>query len=82
MQQRAVPPLIVQWLLEFGHQRHDHHGGVVYYFDRHSRRLLEREAGTVVVSRLSQFLNCYAVSSTRDDGLVTVGHRCRRFNLS
>jgi hypothetical protein len=81
MQQRSIPPLVVTWLLEFGKMRYDHRGGIVYYFDSHSRRNLERVVGSRVVARLSDYLNSYAVSSTADDALVTVGHRCRRFNL-
>jgi hypothetical protein len=43
MQQRGIPPLVVDWLLRFGHMRHDHRGAIVYYFDKHSRRDLELE---------------------------------------
>ena len=81
MQQRSIPPLVVTWLHEFGRVRHDHRGGIIYYFDKHSRQNLERVVGRRVVSRLSDYLNSYAVSSTTDDTLVTVGHRYRRFNL-
>jgi hypothetical protein len=82
MQQRSIPPLIVTWLLEFGKMRYDHRGGVVHYFDNHSRRNLERAVGSRVVARLSDYLNTYAVSSASDDALVTVGHRRKRLNLS
>ena len=61
--------------------RYDHQGGVVYYFDWHSRRNLERVVGSKVVARLSDYLNAYVVSSTRGEALVTVGHRYKRFNL-
>lgn len=81
MQQRGIPPLVVTWLLEFGKMRYDHQGGIVYYFDNHSRRTLERVVGGRVVARLSDYLNTYAVSSTNDEALVTVGHRHKRFNL-
>ena len=82
MQQRGIPPLILTWLLQFGKPRYDHRGGVVYYFDKNARRTLEREVGSKVVSRLSDYLDSYAVSSTGDDTLVTVGHRYKRFNLN
>jgi hypothetical protein len=81
MQQRSIPPLVVTWLLEYGKMRYDHRGGIVYYFDSHSRRNLERAVGSRVVARLSDYLNSYAVSSVSDATLVTVGHRCKRFNL-
>jgi hypothetical protein len=82
MQQRGIPPLVVTWLLEFGKMRYDHRGGIIYYFDNNSRRNLERAVGSRVVARLSDYLNSYAVCSAGDDALVTVGHRCKRFNLS
>jgi hypothetical protein len=81
MQQRSVPPLVVAWLLDFGKVRYDHRGGIIYYFDKDARRNLERAVGRRVVSRLSDYMNVYAVSSTNDNTLVTVGHRYRRFNL-
>jgi hypothetical protein len=81
MQQRSIPPLVLTWLLEFGQMRYDHHGGIVYYFDRHSRRKLEHAVGSRVVARLSDYLNAYVVSSTGDEALITVGHRYKRFNL-
>ena len=80
MQQRAIPPLVVTWLLDFGRARHDHHGGIVYYFDKESRRNLERTVGSRIVARLWDYLDAYAVSTTSGDRVVTVGHRDRRFN--
>jgi hypothetical protein len=82
MQQRSIPPLVVTWLRDFGRSRFDHRGGVVYYFDKPSRQNLERAVGRRVVSRLSDYLDSYAVCSTSDDEIITVGHRCHRFNLS
>jgi len=81
MQQRSIPPLVVNWLLEFGQTRYDHRGGIVYYFDKHSRRNLERVVGSRVVARLADYLNAYLVSSASDEALVTVGHRYKRFNV-
>jgi hypothetical protein len=82
MQQRSIPPLVVTWLLEFGQMRYDHRGGILYYFDRHSRRNLERVVGSRVVARLSDYLNAYVVASSSDGALVTVGHRYHRLNVS
>jgi hypothetical protein len=82
MQQRGIPPLILSWLLQFGKPRYDHRGCVIYYFDKQARRALEREVGSKVISRLSDYLDSYVVSSTSDDTVVTVGHRHKRFNLN
>jgi hypothetical protein len=81
MQQRGIPPLVMNWLMQFGQMRYDHHGGILYYFDRRSRRQLEREVGSKVVARLSEFLDAYVVSSVCDETIITVGHRCKRFNF-
>lgn len=78
MQQRCVPPLVVTWLLEFGCEQYDHRGGIIHYFDKHSRRCLEQAVGRRVVARLADYLNSYAVSSVSDDVLVTVGRRYKR----
>jgi hypothetical protein len=80
MQQRGIPPLVVDWLLTFGHMRHDHRGAIVYYFDKHPRRNLERAVGRRVVAHLAQYLDAYAVSTTNGDNVITVGYRRRRFN--
>ena len=81
MQQRGIPPLVIDWLLDYGRERHDHHGAVIHYFDRQSRRALEHAAGSRVVARLSDYLDCYAVR-TVGGNLITVGHRHKRFRLN
>jgi hypothetical protein len=78
MRERGVPPLVVDWLLQFGQMHFDHRGGIIYFFDKHSRRRLEKAVGPRVVSHLSGYLNSYAVSSASDERLVTVGRRYRR----
>jgi hypothetical protein len=74
-QQRGVPPLILNWLLDYGAQEFDGRGGVVRYFDNKSVRHLEREVGHAPVARLSEYLRCYLVESARDGGVITVGKR-------
>ena len=79
MQQRSIPPLVVDWLLDFGRMRYDHRGAIVYSFDKQSRRSLERAVGSRVVARLSDYLDVYAVATASEGRLVTVGHRDKRF---
>ena len=33
MQQRAIPPLILDWLQSYGAIEHDHRGAEVHYFN-------------------------------------------------
>lgn len=42
-QQRGIPPLIVQWLDQFGEEHYDGRGAVIRYFSLASRRAMERE---------------------------------------
>ena len=63
LQQRGVPPLIAGWLLDYGEETFDGHGGVVRYFTRRSIR------------RLSEYLRCYLVQSNDDGSVITIGKR-------
>jgi hypothetical protein len=77
-QQRGIPPLIEQWLDEFGEEQYDGHGGVIRFFSRRSIRNMERIFGRAPVRRMSEYLDAYKVESTSDGGLITLGHRHKR----
>ena len=77
MQQRGVPSLILAWLLKYGATEHDGHGGHVRYFDKASKRRIGREAGVIVLRRMHELFDSYAVVAN-DGDVVTVGHRYRR----
>lgn len=78
-QQRGIPPLIMEWLFEFGMEEH-HRGRQIVYFDKRSRRSLRRAVGRQVITKLDKYMNCYLVV---DDGMViTVGHRFARIPRS
>jgi len=77
MHQRAIPPLIVKWLLQYGAAERSGGGTEMYYFTRDSRRRLARDVGDQVVNRLAALLDAYVVIS--DSGaVITAGHRFRR----
>lgn len=80
-QQRGIPPLVVQWLVQYGSVRHDKHGARICYFDLRSRKSLAREVGQNIVDRMGKLLNAYAVLSG-DDVVITVGHRTKRIHRS
>ena len=44
-QQRGIPPLIMEWLSNYGACRHDHRGAEIRYFDKQSRQALARDVG-------------------------------------
>lgn len=79
MQQRSIPPIVVDWLIGYGACEYDHHGGEVRFFDKQARRQLTSEVGGQVVKRLEPFLNTYLVMGS-DGGVITVGHRTQRIN--
>lgn len=74
-QQRGIPPLIADWLIDFGAEQFDGHGGIVRYFSKQCIRRLEREVGREPVKRMSEFLRCYLVQSSHDGGVITLGKR-------
>ena len=79
MQQRAVRPEIVDYLLDFGRCEHHHYGALLYYFDRRGRERVLRVAGHDAYRRMEHALDAYVVVSG-DGELVTVGHRYKRIN--
>ena len=73
LQQRAIPPIIIEWLCKYGCRLQGMNGTTVCFFDRESRRCLASEVGHVVVRRLSDMMDAYLVMS--GNSIVTVGHR-------
>lgn len=76
-QQRGIPPIVVDLLLQFGRCEHDHNGAEIIYFDRRARKRVENYAGGLF-SKLSSHLNKYAVMA--DGKIVTIGTRYKRIN--
>ena len=78
MQQRGIPPLIEQWLDEFGEEQYDGHGGIRRYFSRKSVRAMQRAFGREPVRRLAEYLDAFKVESSHDGQTITVGHQITR----
>jgi len=76
-QQRGIPPLVMQWLDQFGEECYDGHGAIIRFFSRTSRRKMEREFGSDLVSKLSQYFNAYKVEN-HDGTVITTGHLTKR----
>lgn len=74
MQQRAIPPAVVEALLAYGEEEHDHHGGSILYFNKAARQRLERERR---IRDLERYLDAYAVVAGTGE-IITVGHRDKR----
>lgn len=74
-QQRGIPPLVSDWLMDFGDEVYDGHGGIVRYFTPKSVRKVEKAVGREPVRRMSEFMRCYLVQSSSDGTVLTVGKR-------
>lgn len=78
MQQRGLPPGIVNLLLAYGSIAHDHHGAEVFHFDKAAMRRLEHDWGRSFLRKLDGLRRAYAV--VRDGRVVTAGHRYDRIH--
>ena len=74
-QQRGIPPLVSQWLDQYGREEYDGRGGIRLYFDKRSIRAMERDLGREPVRRMDSYLRCYKLVSPLDGVNLTVGHR-------
>ena len=79
IQQRGIPEVVVESLLDYGRESYDHHGSRVVYFDRRARAELRRTFGNETYRRIEARLDAYAVVDQSGE-IVTVGHRTRRIN--
>jgi hypothetical protein len=77
-QQRGVPPLIADWLLNYGEEQFDGRGAIVRYFSKRSVRTMERDLEQAPVRRLAEFLRCYLVEASDNGKIITVGRRHQR----
>ncbi len=75
-QQRAIPEMMIDLLLQFGSSESAGSGVNKVFFDKASRRRVNAYAGPLA-KFLKQHLDVYAVV-TSDMKVVTVGHRTER----
>lgn len=75
---RAIPPLVIDWLLDLGRWTHGSGGADIVCFDAPARRQVRREVGPKHYARYERVLStAYAVVGA-DGAVITVGHRTRR----
>lgn len=77
MQQRGIPRDVLELLLDFGRETHDHRGCTIVRFDKGSKRQVLRSLGPEALRRVERHPMAYAVVAA-DDAVVTVGHRAGR----
>lgn len=76
MQQRNIPPLIIDLLMEFGASERAGDGTTKLFFNKPARRRLKAYAGALA-DVLVPHLDVYAVVAN-DTKVITVGHRFER----
>lgn len=76
-QQRAISPMLIDLLLQFGSCERAGTGVSRMFFDKLSRRKVKAYAGSLA-SLLNDHLDVYAVV-TDDLKVITIGHRTQRF---
>jgi len=74
-QQRGIPQLVQDWLIDFGQEQYDGKGGIVRFFNRTSLRLMEKAFGQAPIARMSEYLRCYLVQDSHDGSIITLGKR-------
>ena len=77
MQQRAIPPILVDLLYRYGKEQRQY-GSTVLFFDRHSRKHV-RKALDDLIKRFDKLSDVYLVESDDEATTITVGHRLKRF---
>lgn len=75
-QQRAIPPLLIDLLLQFGTNEPAGKGATKVFFDKAARRRVKSYAGHLA-SLLNEYLDVYAVVGT-DDQVITTAHLTER----
>ena len=77
MQQRAIPPLLVDLLYRYGCEQRQC-GSTVLFFDKKSRRRV-RKALEDVIQRFDKLSDAYLIEADDSGTAITVGHRLQRF---
>lgn len=72
-QQRCIPPIIHDWLSEYGEESYDNHGGIKVYFSNRSKKLMEKQLGKHFIRENQKYLKAYRVESSSDGCIITVG---------
>ena len=70
-QQRCIPPLVIDWLLAYGH-RSPTRCAIQICFDKKAKRDLARDVGPPILKNLGKFLNTAVVVDGQTDRVITV----------
>lgn len=80
IQKRSVPPIVIDWLRDYGSEQYDGRGCVIRYFDNAAKERLAKVCGYRFVQSNKKYLDVYMVEDTCGETLITVGYRNRRIS--
>lgn len=78
-QQRAIPPILIDMLFDFGKCESAQRGTDLLYFDRAGKAQARAELQRNKSTQFDHCLNAYVVVS-HDGNIITVGHLAKRIN--
>jgi hypothetical protein len=76
-QQRCIQPFADELLDRYGQEEFDGYGASTVYFNKESKRKMERDLGKRTVARLKDYLGIYKIRG-KNGVTITCGHRTRR----
>jgi len=76
-QQRAIPQMIIDWLMDYGHHQ-TQRGVCVATFNKKSRKKVMQYAGNEAGALFEKYANTYMVLASDRQQVITVGHRTIR----
>lgn len=79
-QRRCFQRIADEALDRYGQEQYDHHGAIKLYMSKKSKKAMERDWGSLAVTRLWDILkDAYKVVTT-DGVTITVGHRYQKIH--
>lgn len=82
MQQRGIDPFVLDLAVRYGKKSYDHHGGVRRFFDKSSRRRIQKNLGRNVYEHLRPLLDTVVIHDVEEQTVITVEHRLKRIRAA
>lgn len=78
IQKRAIPPMVIDWLHNYGSKQYDVHGAVIRFFDRAAKARFSGAFGQQFPLDSKKYFSVYSVEDVSGQSIITVGYRDRR----
>ena len=78
MQQRGIPELIVDLLINYGERKRAKKKCEVLFFNHSALKKLKKYLGKEFYSRIEQFKGAYLIQASNGE-VITIGYRARKF---